>query len=439
MLKKAALCVLSGLLLCLSACSYSGDVNTLLKAPKPTGELYKIQQALEQSITEEYTLRYPTDGAYRSAFIVRDLTGDGIDEAIAFYSTKTEDAVTVMHISLIHKSDGRWLVANDLFARSNGIESVSFADMNGDGTQEIFAGWSSYGDAGRTLTVYSVTNHVMVQRLQESYTTFSVCNLTGREGNELLTVHIDVENKTSTAKLHRLEENGVTALGKCLLDGNVSGYKTPVLSVLKGGRPAVYIDAQKGLSDMITEVLVWNENTSTLEAPFYDLTRQENVTTLRSSDIEVADFNNDGVMDIPMMTLLPATDAVAETDRIYITQWKSFDGEVFTTAGRALINKAEGYYIDVPEKWGNNFTVLRRAEQRQRVVYRWDSENAQYVNEIVRMQVFQIEDWEKNHQNYDSYVEIARNAQSVYAGKVSPAGDMSITIEELKNRFHFIA
>ncbi len=439
MFKKAATLLLSGLLLLLSGCGFSGDVNSLLKAPKPTGELQDIQQALEQSITEEYTLRYPTDGEYRSAFVLRDLNGDDVSEAIAFYSTKTEDAVTVMHICLIHKESGRWEVANDLFARSSGIESVSFADINGDGTEEIFAGWASYGDAGRTLTVYSVSNHVMVQRLQESFTTFAVCNLTEDESTELLTVHIDAENKTSTAKLHRLERNGVVEIGKCQLDGNVSAYKTPVISVLKGGKPAVYIDAQKGLGNMITEVLVWNESTSALEAPFYDANQQENVLTLRSNSIEITDFNNDGVLDIPTLTLLPAPQAVTEADRIYVTQWRCFDGSAFSGVGRSLMNMAEGYYIEVPEKWGDDFTVLRRADQRQRVVYRWDYENAQYTDEVVRLQVFAIEEWEKNKQNYDSYVEIARNAESVYAGKVSDAGEMSLTIEELKKRFHFIA
>ncbi len=439
MFKKAATLLLCGLLMLLSACNYNGDVNSLLQAPKPTGQLQDIQQALEQSITEEYTLRYPTDGAYRSAFVLRDLNADGVDEAIAFYSTKTEDAVTVMHISLIHKTEGRWAVANDLFARSSGIESVSFADMNGDGTEEIFAGWASYGDAGRTLTVYSVSNHVMVQRLQESYATFAVCSLTGGDTKELLTVHTDAENKISTAKLHRLERNGVTEIGKCQLDGNVSAYKTPVISVLKGGKTAVYIDAQKGLSDMITEVLVWNEKTSALEAPFYDANQQENVLTLRSSGIESADYNHDGVLDIPTLALLPAPELVSEVDRIYVTQWKSFDGSVLSNVGSSLINAAEGYYIEVPEKWGNNFTVMRRADQRQRVVYRWDYENAQYTDEVVRLQVFGIEEWEKNKQNYNNFVEIARNTESVYAGKVSEAGDMSITIEELKQRFHFIA
>ena len=69
----AAACCLS-----FSSCSYmSSDVDGMLRPPKPTGELYEIQQALEKNVVGGIQLKYPQTGDYRSAFILHDSDGDG--------------------------------------------------------------------------------------------------------------------------------------------------------------------------------------------------------------------------------------------------------------------------------------------------------------------------------------------------------------------------
>ena len=56
-----------------------------MKPPKATGERQEIYSVLEEKANHQLTLRYPKAGEYRSAIVMKDVTGDGNDEAIAFY------------------------------------------------------------------------------------------------------------------------------------------------------------------------------------------------------------------------------------------------------------------------------------------------------------------------------------------------------------------
>ena len=87
----------------MSGCSVGIDVETLLRPPRPAGEQQQIQKALEKYILSEqkkqaadtlggYILKYPRFGDHRSAFVLQDLNGNGVDEAIVFYSFGKENS-----------------------------------------------------------------------------------------------------------------------------------------------------------------------------------------------------------------------------------------------------------------------------------------------------------------------------------------------------------
>ena len=67
-----------------SGCSSIGvDVQTLMRPPKATGERQEIYEAVEQQAGSGFIWKYPRTGQYRSAVIMQDVTGDGVEEAVA--------------------------------------------------------------------------------------------------------------------------------------------------------------------------------------------------------------------------------------------------------------------------------------------------------------------------------------------------------------------
>ena len=87
MKRKLFITIASALLaVALTGCSPLGlDAQTLMKPPKATGERQEIYSVLEEKANHQLTLRYPKAGEYRSAIVMKDVTGDSNDEAIAFY------------------------------------------------------------------------------------------------------------------------------------------------------------------------------------------------------------------------------------------------------------------------------------------------------------------------------------------------------------------
>ena len=139
-LKKLIMLILSALLtFILSGCdALMFNADELLLSPMLEGVMYPVQQALEDSVKDKITLKYPVSGEYRSAFVMKDIDGNGVDEALAFYST-TADSTVTMHINII-EFNGEWESKGDLSLVGNGVESVSFADLDGNGRLEIIVG-----------------------------------------------------------------------------------------------------------------------------------------------------------------------------------------------------------------------------------------------------------------------------------------------------------
>ena len=92
MKRKFVLAIMIAVCLCLSACSMPGaSVTDSLSPPKPSGELYDIQKALELSVGHGVNLVYPSAGNYRSAIVTKDIDSDGKLEVFSFYSSETDD------------------------------------------------------------------------------------------------------------------------------------------------------------------------------------------------------------------------------------------------------------------------------------------------------------------------------------------------------------
>ena len=66
------------------------DAEALIKPPVFTKEQEKLNAALTEVIGENYVLKYPETGEMNSAFIFKDLDGNGTEEAMAFYSLLDE-------------------------------------------------------------------------------------------------------------------------------------------------------------------------------------------------------------------------------------------------------------------------------------------------------------------------------------------------------------
>ena len=446
MKKILCFCMAVVLMLSASGCRFFGnDFSSLLVAPQSPGDLNQIQNALVQSISGEYTLQYPAEGAYRSAMVQYDLNGDGLREAFAFYSTVNDDGTQTMHLSFINYIGTEWAVKSDLQIVAAGIRFIEFHDLNGDGIYEVVAGWKNYNSASGILTVYCFENDNLIQRIREDYLAYLVYDADADQRQELFVVSgqrplltsnsspdLAVQKAVMAASLYKLEENEIRQVGRCGLDAAPERYAKPRYAPITKDKNAVILDGYIPGGGMLTEALVWENGN--LSNPFYDAVTGKNTVTYRTSTIRSLDYNKDGIVEIPQMQQLP-TPAGEAAESVYLTKWMQMGESGLHSVGSAIVNTVDGYYIDVPEAWDNRITIVRKMDTKQRIVYMWDGKNFLLSDEIFRVQLFPVKEWE----NQEGWIELQRDETYVYAGMVNAKAGLSISIEELKNGLHLIS
>lgn len=429
--KFLAMSVLIALMLTLCGCDFfTMETEQMLTPPMLIGDMAPIQEVIKSSIKGEYTLKYPSSGEYRSAVILNDIDSDGKFEAFVLYS-QTEDDVDYMHLNFIKQKGGEWVSIADKRLAAVGVERVDFADLNKNGFLEIIVGFEIYGSTEKQLNVYSLENDAVIQRLTHEYTSFLCCDLDENDEKELF-VHLSkMTDAVNIAYLYSFDIDGKAHPLSSYMDTGVRTASSPVLSTLSNGQPAIYIDETKATGN-ITEVLYLSKGE--LINPLLDAETKENTKTLRTSNIPIGDINGDKIIEIPVSELMASYDGETGGEKVYYTNWCSFNGENLAVQQTTLLNTTDGYYLSIPEKWINNITLVRESGGKSRMIYAFDTKEKTTGENLAFYTAVTLEEWDDYKEKNPEVFEITRNGVYVFAGKVYKNNtDLSITEQELKN------
>ena len=425
------ICVIC-LVLGLSACGLpDGNVDTQLSPPAPSGEMRNVWEVLQKSAGTDITLKYPTDGEYRSAIIVKDLNSDGTEEAVAFYST-TLDNATTMHISLIAKNGEDWISGGDASLVATGVEKVEFADINGDGITEIVVSWNVYSTVEKSVGVYSADGTGLTTRILESQTAY-ICNDFDFDSNpDMLIINRDTKKAISTAKLLELTTDGVKEIGSCALDATVTEYLDPITFTLNN-KIAVYIDGIKG-TGMITEMLIIEDGSITNLS--FSGNQNTAFDTFRSSSAPILDINGDGNYDIPISYILTqSTDTTSQN--IYKTNWYSYNGEGVLLTLSTIMNYSDRYFLEIPEKWDASITASVNSADKTLTVFRLDTTTGTSAEMLVKIQASPKDP--NLSPTYQGSISLSESDTfNYYATLGIYEGPEAITLEELNGLFKII-
>ncbi len=430
--------IFTSLVLCfvmvfLSGCRLFSVGDELLTPPRAQGELGDIQEALEKLTSNKITLKYPTAGEYRSAIVQYDLTGNGIKDAVAFYSTESEN-ISAMHIAVVSKRDGKWVAAKDVTVLASGVERVEFDDLDGDGISEIIVGWSVYATVDKEIGVYGFDGAVLTPHAHEKYTAFLRTDLDTDQKKELFLINLNSTDKTATARLLTLENDTITEKASCRCDGSVSGYLSVAATKLLNGKPAVFVDAQKG-TGAITEAFYLDGES--LVNPLFDRETGTTAISERPSTKISSDINGDGTLDIPMLELLPGYEDAAENDRIYITRFCTLNNGSLVVTLSALMNYTDGYYFTIPKALDGRITLTRNIEARTRTIYLYDKNKATRGAELFTIKTVNLNNWETS--NTQNWHKILEDKTTVYAVLISEYdGSEALSVEQIKSEFNLI-
>ena len=163
----------------------------------------------------------------------------------------------------------------------------------------------------------------------------------------------------------------------------------------------------------------------------------ENISTYRAASIETKDIDGDGILEIPVASDL--LNAQEGGEKLYYTNWCSFDGQNLSAKKVTVMNTVDGYYLTVPKTMIGYIAVDKNLESRVRKFYHYDSINNMLGKELFVITAVDINDWASSDYDRENKHELSRNDNTVFVAQLSEGAEsFLITIDLIKDTFYLV-
>lgn len=396
-------------------------VDTLLSPPLYHEEYEELVEAFRKNVSKDVLFCSPREGDYSSAIIVEDVDSDGATEALIFYKDGVESSVARMHY--FNTIDGRWVSRGDFNGYGNEIKKAVITDMDGDGNSEFIVIWQMSGvSSSNVMSVYK-TSYDFDEYKEISNEMCTVCEVADVDGDQKK--EIFYMNQVTVlgiaqrfARVMKISGDSVALVGETKVDPNISSYTSVKTEKATGDSPLkFYVDALKGESQMITELIYWDKEKSELCAPMLDVETMSNTATLRYEPIASADVNNDGIIDIPVQKKMLGDSESEES--IYITNWIDYSDDGIHTVANTLVNFKDGYMIHFDEDELETAGIRKYENQNCWVVYRADYKG-ESIGELFSVLKISADRWDEKE--FSSYIPIIERDDGVICAYITQSG-----------------
>lgn len=413
-------------------------IEGLLAAPKLTEEQSQIHEALISAVGRNVTLKYPRNGAYRSAYVIADLDDEPTDEALVFYEYSGSENEGIRVNLLDKKEDGTWYSVKEIAGAGSEIDKVIISSMGGE--RDILVGYQNMaGD--NTLEIYTF-NKGSFQRIgTDTYSLLEAVDINSDSSDELITVQKpqNTENAAAAAKAYLLHvENGkITKDDGIDMCAGTQSYLQAYSGRLAGGGNAVYIDEQDTDGQLRTEIIFYRY--SGLQNPVAQRSADMLSICTRPAGYYCSDVDGDGVYEIPTTKpMLGYEDAVSEEQLLKTTWCQYKDFYELSPKITGYYSVADGYTLAFPPRWSEAVTVKQDADTGEAVFYKYMGNINADMTELMRIRTVAKE--ASDEYTYDGYQLIASRGQIDYLVKLptNKREKLILTIDEVQNSFYII-
>lgn len=431
--KLTMLFILFGML---SGCFFKSGKD-LYALPQPPEEYVELQRVIENVLNGGAEYAAPVSGGNRQSVQVRDLDGDGVEEAIAFFRSDDEKPLKIYIFKLIGE-------VYELVIKIEGdgasIDSVYFSDLNQDGMNEVVVGWMMSNDITKVLSVYSLKDWEAEEIYQCGYSEYTLFDFDSDGALELLALRHDGVNLTGTAELVNFTESGAASSAAQMSKGTnsilriISGY-------LQDGVPAVFVASYYGSSNVVTDIFAM-KNEAICNITLDEWT-DVSVETVRSYGTYATDIDRDGAMELPQPVQMPSYESDDTAEKYWRIIWRSF---YLSGSPRVKMvtyhNYTDGWYFRLPESWADEITVKRSdsvSGEKTVTFMIWRGED---LEPLPIMRIYALTGYNRvERATLGNRKFLTTSGESLYAYEFLSAysgWEHALSAEEVESRFHLI-
>lgn len=392
----------------LCGCSLGASVDNMLTPPKLSEEQNEIYQELINSVGKSVKLKYPRNGDYRSAFVIRNIDDEPGDEALVFYESKDiRSGESALRLKFLDKSGENWETVYDLACPGNEVDSIVFADLGSDtpsvasetetsalsdrGTSAIILSCTLLNQSEKSVLVLKYKDKKPVELLSSTYSCMSIADLNKDGQNELVIVSVNREMQTASASMYTDSTDGLELLSNTPLYGGAADYIRVTQGRLDESTPALFLDYSKGGGQSGTDVLycygsrLFCPNSIGSNPAGGLISRQVNDYM---AEIYSFDIDKDGFVEIPSTTPLPGYETLTKPEQLCAVQWYTVKNDNFTLESNSYFSGKYRFALLFPNRWTGVVTAVADFTNNDIIFISYNAEvglNVTESNEIMRI------------------------------------------------------
>ena len=326
--------------------------DDLYSLPQPSREYLKLQERLTAHLASGAQYSPPLSGPNRQSVQLKDLDGDGLNEAIAFFRTAGDKP---LRITVMKQSGDAYKTVCVIEGDGTAIERIRYADLDGDGVSELIVGWQMSA-ALLHMAIYAIKGGQPVLLAGDDYTELTVGDFDSDGRPDAVTLRLSSSGFPGLVDMFSLRSDGEVGVTTARLSRGLESITHLLKGTLSDGAPALFVEGTCGGGSVVTDILAWRAaGLSNISA---NLSSGVSEDTLRSYQVYCADIDGDTVTEVPIPRQLQGS----QTDtKYYVIDWYKYSR--FGTKSRASTTYhdfSDGWYLILPEDWKNTVTVRRQ-------------------------------------------------------------------------------
>ena len=347
--------------LLISGCSITESPVDLMKPPELSDDKENIRIAIKEYLPKNTKLiTPPTDDNKFSSIKFVDIDGDGMDEALVFYSMTLED--NPFRILILKKQDSLWVNKDEIKIIGQDLDKVLFKNILGNKGMEIIVGSKEKYSIYKNITVYSLTKREKKVIFKNEYDDFIIDDLDNDAISELLLFKKGSDMEGAQAELYKNSMDVISKVDEVMFSKNADinyvfydylykSEKGIIISTLEDKEFInTYLMKVEGgkLVNLISDGFIKSRKEDTLDV------------------IKPKDINKDGTLEFAVPNKIQENSSEKLINKL--TEWYSYDGN----SGIKL--EAINYYdevlnftFDLPLKWKDNLIITNQTSHKNTI------------------------------------------------------------------------
>ncbi len=427
---KKALCF-AGLLLMitlLGGCSLrSGD--GLLLLPKVPAEYVQLQQQLNRILESGAVYAVAETGTNRQAVQLKDLDGDGVEEALAFFRTQSG----AYQVYVFRQEQESYHAIGMAEGYGTTLRAVYYPQLP-DGKSAMAMCWGFDEGGAYGMTVYGVNDGGMTVLLDAQYGDVTIRDI-DKDGSEELAFAIR-DNVTGlySARVYRWHRDQYRILYDVPMCLEVRSVANMQFGPVENDQLGLYIDSLSTTGGYVTDLICYDGQVAHNRT--IDQASGSGSKTWRPASVFCADVSGDGRVDVPVSHNFPYD--ANEVELRARLDWYNYSPDGTETQVASTLNSVtESWYLLWPEKWSDQVRVGKSAGAGlSKTIF--STQKSGESQELLTLWMFSGDNREQTSTIYQKLSNLITNAAGIYRYSIPVEADpdLALTGEELKELFH---